>query len=94
LNAKLLDVGAGTGFFTVKIAEKVNARLPKACFYAMDVTPAMLLSFVKRNTDVTPFVGVAEDIKGSVSHRSKYNRWYCKIYDRHTQWKCNMSFFS
>jgi len=72
LDTKILDVGAGTGFFTVKIAEKVNAKLPKACFYAMDVTPAMLLSLVKKNADVKPFVGVAENIEGSIREASKY----------------------
>ncbi|MCS7138987.1 MAG: class I SAM-dependent methyltransferase [Crenarchaeota archaeon] len=65
-DASLLDVGAGTGFFTVKIAEKVKAMLPEARFYAMDITPAMLLSLFKKNTDVKPFVGVAEKIEESV----------------------------
>ncbi|MGB9713916.1 MAG: class I SAM-dependent methyltransferase [Candidatus Bathyarchaeales archaeon] len=72
LNAKILDLGAGTGFFTVKIAEKVNAELPRACFYAMDVTPAMLFSLVKKNADVKPFIGVAENIEGSVREARKH----------------------
>lgn len=28
-DAKVLDVGAGSGFFTVKVAEKVRSRLPE-----------------------------------------------------------------
>ncbi|MEM3623010.1 MAG: class I SAM-dependent methyltransferase [Candidatus Bathyarchaeia archaeon] len=72
LNAKLLDVGAGTGFFTIKVAEKVNARLPRACFYAMDATPAMLLSLVKKNVGITPFVGVAENIEGGIREARKH----------------------
>jgi len=39
---KILDVGAGTGFFTVKIADKIRTYTPKVSFYAMDITPAML----------------------------------------------------
>lgn len=72
LNAKLLDVGAGTGFFTIKVAEKVNARLPRACLYAMDATPAMLLSLVKKNVGITPFVGVAENIEGGIREARKH----------------------
>ena len=34
--SKVLDVGAGSGFFTAKISE----RIPQAKFYAMDATPA------------------------------------------------------
>jgi ubiquinone/menaquinone biosynthesis C-methylase UbiE len=41
--AKVLDVGAGSGFFTVKIAKKIIAEFPAASLYAMDLTPAMLL---------------------------------------------------
>lgn len=65
-NAKLLDVGAGSGFFTVRVAKKVNTKLPKTSFYAMDLTPAMLLSLAKKKTKITPFIGIAENIRGSV----------------------------
>lgn len=65
-DAKVLDVGAGTGFFTAKIAEKVHAKLPKVLFYAMDATPSMLLSLAKKNAKVKPFIGLAENIKGSI----------------------------
>jgi len=37
--AKILDVGAGSGFFTIKIAEQLHPHVPKTTFYAMDVTP-------------------------------------------------------
>jgi ubiquinone/menaquinone biosynthesis C-methylase UbiE len=65
-DAKILDVGAGSGFFTVRIAKKMHSALPTSEFYAMDLTPAMLLSLAKKKTEITPFVGIAENIKGSV----------------------------
>jgi SAM-dependent methyltransferase len=71
-NAKVLDVGAGTGFFTIKIAEKVSVKLPKIHFYAMDITPAMLLTLVKKNANITPFFGVAENINGSIKEARKH----------------------
>jgi len=71
-NAKVLDVGAGTGFFTVKIAKKTHARLPKVSFYAMDITSAMLLSLAKKNANITPFIGIAENIESSIKEAGKY----------------------
>ena len=70
-NAKILDVGAGTGFFTVKIAEKIRAERPNASFYALDITPAMLISLTKKNINITPFIGIAENIKGSIKEARK-----------------------
>jgi len=70
--AKVLDVGAGTGFFTVRIAEKTRAKLSGATFYAMDLTPAMLLSLSKKRADITPFVGIAENIHGSIREARKH----------------------
>jgi SAM-dependent methyltransferase len=72
VNARILDVGAGTGFFTLRIAEKVQAKLPEASFYAMDLTPAMLLALNKKNANVTPFLGIAENIKGSIKKAKDY----------------------
>ncbi|MEM2607706.1 MAG: methyltransferase domain-containing protein [Thermoproteota archaeon] len=40
----------------------------------MDITPAMLLSLVRKNTNVKPFVGVAENIEGSIREaRTHFN---------------------
>jgi ubiquinone/menaquinone biosynthesis C-methylase UbiE len=71
-NTKLLDMGAGTGFFTIQIATKLRATKPEASFYAMDLTPAMLLSLAKKNADIKPFVGVAENIKASIAQARQY----------------------
>lgn len=71
-NAKVLDVGAGTGFFTVKLYNRVRQTLPKVCFYAMDATPAMLISLEKKSAEIMPFVGIAENIKGSVKEARKH----------------------
>lgn len=71
-NAKVLDVGAGTGFFTVKLFDRVRQILPETRFYAMDATPAMLLSLEKKSAEIMSFVGIAENIKGSVEEARKY----------------------
>jgi ubiquinone/menaquinone biosynthesis C-methylase UbiE len=65
-NAEILDVGAGTGFFTIKIAQKLGKDLSEASFYAMDITPAMLRVLARKTTQVIPFLGVAENINASV----------------------------
>ena len=70
--AKVLDVGAGSGFFTVKIAEKIHAKLPKVSLYAMDLTPAMLLSLAKKKGNITPFIGIAENIESSIKEAKKF----------------------
>lgn len=71
-NAKVLDVGAGTGFFTVKLYNRVRQTSPEVCFYAMDATPAMLISLVKKSAEITPFVGIAENIKGSIKEAREH----------------------
>jgi SAM-dependent methyltransferase len=71
-NAKVLDIGAGTGFFTAKIAEKVHDRLPNVSFYAMDIAPAMLISLAEKNLKITPFVGIAENIRESIKEARKH----------------------
>jgi len=70
--AKVLDVGAGTGFFTERIITKIHARLPSVDFYAMDLTPAMLLVLAEKKMRITPFIGVAENIDGSVKEARKH----------------------
>jgi ubiquinone/menaquinone biosynthesis C-methylase UbiE len=72
VNAKVLDVGAGTGFFTVKIAKKLHTELPEVSFYAMDLTPAMLLSLTKKKANITPFIGIAENIEGSIKEAKRF----------------------
>jgi SAM-dependent methyltransferase len=73
-NAKVLDVGAGSGFFTVRIAEKARKRLPRSSFYAMDLTPAMLLSLARKNAGITAFLGLAENIQGSLKEARSFLR--------------------
>jgi SAM-dependent methyltransferase len=70
--AKVLDVGAGSGFFTTKIARKIRAEFPTVSLYAMDLTPTMLLSLVKKKANVTPFIGIAENIKDSIAEARKF----------------------
>lgn len=69
-NAKVLDAGAGSGFFTAKVESKIHSTLPKVNFYAMDLTPAML-RVLARNTDITPFIGLAENLRGSIQQARK-----------------------
>jgi ubiquinone/menaquinone biosynthesis C-methylase UbiE len=71
-NAEILDVGAGTGFFTIKIAQKLQRELSEASFYALDVTPAMLRVLAKKTTRIIPFLGVAENISTSVNLARKH----------------------
>ena len=54
-----------SGFFTTKVMEKLRRYLPEAVFYAMDLTPAMLLVLARKTSEITPFLGVADNIKGS-----------------------------
>jgi ubiquinone/menaquinone biosynthesis C-methylase UbiE len=68
----VLDVGAGSGSFTIKIAERVRNRIPKVAFYAMDATPAMLLALQKKNAEITPFLGTAENIEASIKEAKAY----------------------
>jgi SAM-dependent methyltransferase len=71
-SSKVLDVGAGSGFFTAKIAEKIRNKIPSAAFYAMDATPAMLLALEKKKAGITPFLGVAENVTASVKEARAY----------------------
>jgi ubiquinone/menaquinone biosynthesis C-methylase UbiE len=54
-DSKVLDVGAGSGFFTAKIANAIRGKVPNVSFYAMDATPAMLLALHKNHAELTPF---------------------------------------
>jgi len=73
-NAEILDVGAGSGLFTVRVARKLRSKLPRASFYAMDATPIMLRMLMKKTSDIVPFLGVAENITESVRLARKHFR--------------------
>jgi SAM-dependent methyltransferase len=67
-HSNILDLGAGSGFFTAKIAQ----RIPNARFYAMDATPAMLTALAKKKLGITPFIGIAENIQASLNEARAY----------------------
>ncbi len=71
-NAEVLDVGAGSGFFTTKVVDKLRRHLSEATFYAMDLTPAMIQVLAKKTTNIVPFLGAAENIHGSVEQARRY----------------------
>jgi len=73
-DAEILDVGAGSGLFTIRVARKLRSRLPKAAFYAMDVTPVMLRMLTRKTSEVQPFLGVAENISKSAKLAQKHFR--------------------
>jgi len=68
----MLDVGAGTGFLTAKIADKIKLRIPKASFFAMDLTPEMLKVLASKRRDIVPIVGIVEKIRESVLYSSRF----------------------
>jgi len=71
-NAKVLDVGSGSGFFTMRVVDKLRRHLPESTFYAMDLTPAMLHVLAGKTSEITPFLGVAENVLGSAEQTRKY----------------------
>jgi len=71
-NAQILDMGAGSGFFTTRVAYKLKELLPHASFYAMDATPSMLLTLARKTDEITPFFGIAENIAGSIQEARRY----------------------
>ncbi len=66
--AKILDAGAGSGFFTIRVAESLRLHQPDVSIYAMDLTPAMLLSLLEKSGDIIPFVGLIEDVPRSIEY--------------------------
>ena len=70
--SNVLDVGAGSGFFTTKIAKKINNKIPNVKFYAMDATPAMPMSLAKKEQHIIPFLGIAENIEASAKEAATY----------------------
>jgi len=73
-DAQILDVGAGSGLFTIRVARKIRSKLPKAAFYAMDVTPIMLKMLTRKTSEVVPFFGLAENIAKSAKLARKHLR--------------------
>jgi len=73
-NAEILDVGAGSGLFTVRVATKLRSKLPKASFYAVDATPIMLKILAGKTSEVQPFLGIAENITKSAELARKHLR--------------------
>jgi len=65
-------VGAGTGFFTVRIADEICKRIPGALFYAMDITPAMLRVLSRKTGKITCFLGIAEDIARALKYAREF----------------------
>lgn len=70
--SKILDVGCGSGYFTINVAKRFREQLPKVSFYAMDLTPAMLSELVSKTNEIIPFIGVAENISGSINLAREY----------------------
>jgi len=71
-NAQILDMGAGSGFFTTRVESQLQKHLSQSSFYAMDATPAMLLTLAKKTDTIIPFFGIAENIAGSIKNAKKY----------------------
>jgi len=71
-DAKILDVGTGSGLFTIRITRKLRSKLPNAAFYAMDATPIMLKMLTRKTSEIQPFLGVAENIARSAKMARKH----------------------
>ena len=63
-NIKLLDVAAGSGFFTERIKRKLEEEGIKVEVYGFDITPSMLRRRMEKG--ITPVWGVAERIGDSI----------------------------
>ncbi|USH00141.1 methyltransferase domain-containing protein [Thermococcus argininiproducens] len=61
---KLLDVAAGSGFFTERVKRKLEEKDVKVEVYGFDITPSMLKRLNEKG--ITPIWGVAEKIKESI----------------------------
>ncbi|WP_456396566.1 class I SAM-dependent methyltransferase [Thermococcus sp.] len=61
---KLLDVAAGSGFFTERVKRKLEEKGIKVQVYGFDITPSMLRRLKEKG--ITPIWGVAEKIRGSI----------------------------
>lgn len=70
--AKILDVGAGSGLFTVRVLDEMHRHMPRVSFYAMDATPTMLRVLRRKTGKIMPFLGIAENIVGSLEYARRY----------------------
>lgn len=69
---KILDVAAGSGFFTERIKKKLEDNGVDVEVYGLDITPSMLKRLKYKG--IIPIWGVAEKIKESVNIANKqYN---------------------
>ncbi|WP_258084229.1 class I SAM-dependent methyltransferase [Thermococcus thermotolerans] len=61
---RILDVAAGSGFFTERVKEKLEEKGIKVEVYGFDITPSMLKRLNEKG--ITPIWGVAEKIGESI----------------------------
>ena len=57
----ILDIGAGSGYFTVKVRKKLIERgFGNICIYGLDLSPSMLERLARRK--IIPLWGIAENL--------------------------------
>jgi len=57
----ILDVGAGSGYFTTKIKQKLKEKgAENICIYGLDITPSMLRKLAEK--EIIPLWGIAENL--------------------------------
>ncbi|KUH34561.1 methyltransferase [Thermococcus celericrescens] len=61
---RILDVAAGSGFFTERVKRKLEEKGIRVEVHGLDITPSMLKRL--RDKDITPIWGVAERIGDSI----------------------------
>ena len=61
---RILDVAAGSGFFTERVKRKLEEKGIKVEVYGFDITPSMLKRLKEKG--ITPVWGVAERIRDSI----------------------------
>lgn len=69
-NIKVLDVAAGSGFFTERIKRTFEEIGLSVDVYALDITPSMLRKLNEKG--ITPIWGVAEKIRESIEIANEY----------------------
>ncbi|ASJ12647.1 class I SAM-dependent methyltransferase [Thermococcus thioreducens] len=63
-DVRILDVAAGSGFFTERVKRKLEEKGIKVEVYGFDITPSMLKRLKEKG--ITPIWGVAEKIRESI----------------------------